>query len=137
VDDLEAKLRAQGLDPGSWGNGPDDRYAPHEHGYDKVLVCVAGSIRFGLPASGRHVDLAAGDRLDLPAGTRHDALVGVSGGHLPRGAPAGRQPRGDPAVRGRYLVAGGRPGVRIVGMASGQAGRLPIRACAPCPGATR
>jgi uncharacterized protein YjlB len=91
VDDLEAKLRAQGLDAGSWGNGPDDRYAPHEHGYDKVLVCVAGSIRFGLPASGRHVDLAAGDRLDLPAGTRHDALVGVSGvtcleAHLPAGS---------------------------------------------------
>ena len=39
MDDLEAKLRAQGLDPGSWGNGPDDRYAPHErHGSLDILV---------------------------------------------------------------------------------------------------
>jgi hypothetical protein len=94
MDDLGAKLRAEGLDAGSWGTGPGDRYAPHEHGYDKVLVCVAGSIRFGLPASGRTVDLVVGDRLDLPAGTRHDALVGVAGvtcleAHLPARSLAG------------------------------------------------
>lgn len=88
--DLEARLRAEGLGAGAWDNGPCDRYAPHEHGYDKVLVCVAGSIRFGLPASGRIVDLAAGDRLDLPANTRHDATVGADGvtcleAHLPAG----------------------------------------------------
>jgi mannose-6-phosphate isomerase-like protein (cupin superfamily) len=92
--DLEARLRAEGLDPGSWGNGPGDRYAPHEHGYDKVLVCVAGFIRFGLPDSGRTVDLAVGDRLDLPANTRHDATVGTEGvtcleAHLPAGSLAG------------------------------------------------
>ena len=88
--DPAAKLVAEGLEAGTWGNGPGDRYAPHEHGFDKVLVCVAGSIRFGLPATGRTVDLAAGDRLDLPAGTRHDALVGGAGvtcleAHLPAG----------------------------------------------------
>lgn len=90
-EDLEARLRAEGLEAGTWGNGPGDRYAPHEHGYDKVLVCVAGSIRFGLPASGRVIDLAVGDRLDLPAGTRHDAIVGRDGvscleAHLPAGS---------------------------------------------------
>jgi quercetin dioxygenase-like cupin family protein len=92
--DLEARLRQEGLDAGTWGNGPHDRYAPHEHGYDKVLVCVEGSIRFGLPASGRAVDLAEGDRLDLPAHTRHDAVVGPAGvtcleAHLPAGRLAG------------------------------------------------
>jgi uncharacterized protein YjlB len=95
--DLVDRLRAEGLDPGPWSNGPYDTYAPHEHGYDKVLVCAAGSIRFGLPRTGEHVDLAVGDRLDLPAGTEHGATVGPDGvtcleSHLPAGRfPAPRR----------------------------------------------
>ena len=90
-------MRAEGLDPGSWGNGPGDRYAPHEHGYDKVIVVAAGSITFGLPGSSSSVLLSAGDRLELPAGTEHDGLVGPSGvrcleAHLVRGSlPAARR----------------------------------------------
>jgi quercetin dioxygenase-like cupin family protein len=89
-DDLLARLRHEGLDAGSWSNGPRDRYGAHDHGYDKVLVCSRGTIRFGLPDQGEHVDLAAGDRLDLPAGTRHDADVGPEGvtcleAHVPAG----------------------------------------------------
>ena len=92
--DPEARLRAEGLDPGTWGNGPGDRYGAHEHGYDKVLVCVPGSIRFGLPDRAETVELARGDRLDLPAGTRHDAVVGPDGvtcleAHLPAASLAG------------------------------------------------
>ena len=88
---ISARLSAEGLDPGAWSNGPGDRYSPHEHDYDKVLVCTAGSIRFGLPGRGITVDLVAGDRLDLPAGTRHDAIVGPGGvavleSHLPAGS---------------------------------------------------
>jgi uncharacterized protein YjlB len=79
MGDLADRLRAEGLAPGSWSNGPGDRYGAHEHGYDKVLVCARGSIRFGLPGSGSAVDLAEGDRLDLPAGTAHDAFVGPNG----------------------------------------------------------
>ena len=98
--ELSVRLRAEGLEPDTWSNGPGDRYAPHEHGYDKVLVCAAGSIRFGLPARGITVDLVPGDRLDLPAGTRHDAIVGAAGvsvleAHLPAGSLA--QPRRRPA----------------------------------------
>lgn len=77
--DLRARLGAEGLAPGSWSNGPGDRYAAHAHDYDKVLVALEGSIRFGLVGSGRTVELAAGDRLELPAGTAHDALVGPDG----------------------------------------------------------
>jgi uncharacterized protein YjlB len=89
-DTLEARLRGEGLDPGSWSNGPGDRYAAHAHAYDKVLVCVRGSIRFGLPASGATAELGVGDRLDLPAGMSHDAVVGPDGvtcleAHLPAG----------------------------------------------------
>ena len=92
--DLSARLRAEGLDPGGWSNSPGDRYAAHDHGYDKVIVVERGSIRFGLPATGTTdsaVELAAGDRLELPAGTRHDAVVGHEGvacleAHQPAGS---------------------------------------------------
>ena len=63
----------------AWSNGPGDRYAVHEHGTDKVLVCTTGSIAFSLPALGRTVELRAGDRLELPAATPHGASVGPSG----------------------------------------------------------
>ncbi len=91
VSELTARLREEGLDPGPWSNGPLDRFSPHEHGFDKVLVCAAGSIRFGLPDRGVTIDLEVGDRLDLPAGTRHDAVVGREGvtcleAHLPAGS---------------------------------------------------
>ena len=42
---------SEGLRPSSWSNGPGERYAPHDHGYDKVIVVERGSIAFGLPAS--------------------------------------------------------------------------------------
>jgi mannose-6-phosphate isomerase-like protein (cupin superfamily) len=88
--DLEARLRAEALPPGRWSNGPGDRYAAHEHAYDKVLVVASGSIRFGLPASGGAAELSVGDRLDLPARTSHDAVVGPDGvvcleSHAPAG----------------------------------------------------
>jgi quercetin dioxygenase-like cupin family protein len=74
----------------TWSNGPGQRYAAHDHGYDKVIVVEAGSIEFGLPANGQTVALATGDRLELPAGTLHDAVVGPAGvrcaeTHLDRG----------------------------------------------------
>ena len=78
-DATRDRLQTEGLAPSAWGNGPHDRYTAHEHGYDKVIVVVAGSIRFGLPGSGDGQDLAIGDRLELPAGTVHDALVGPDG----------------------------------------------------------
>jgi mannose-6-phosphate isomerase-like protein (cupin superfamily) len=87
--------------PSAWSNGPGDRYAAHDHAYDKVLVIASGTIRFGLGNDAQHVDLAVGDRLDLPAGTSHDAVVGPSGvtcleAHAPAGTLAGveRRPAG-------------------------------------------
>lgn len=85
------RLRAAGLDPGSWSNGSGDRYGAHDHAYDKVIAVEAGSIAFGLPDRGETVELGVGDRLDLPAGTRHDAVVGPLGvtcleAHLPAGS---------------------------------------------------
>src|SRR3954468_24504048 len=93
-DSLEARLVAEGLRPSSWGNGPGDRYAEHEHDYDKVLVATRGSITFHLAEPGHDVYLHEGERLDLPARTRHAASVGPNGvscleGHLPAGSLAG------------------------------------------------
>jgi quercetin dioxygenase-like cupin family protein len=84
------RLHAEGLQPSSWSNGPRDRYAAHQHPYDKVIVCGAGSIAFGLPDRDETIDLHPGDRLELPAGTLHDARVGAQGvccleAHLPAG----------------------------------------------------
>ena len=73
------KLRTEATDCYSWSNGPDDRYAPHSHGYEKVLYCVEGSIRFVLEGEGRTLELEAGDRMVLPPGTLHSAVVGASG----------------------------------------------------------
>lgn len=98
--ELAARLRAEGLDPSTWGNGPGDRYAAHSHGYDKVLVCTAGSITFHLVDLGRDIELAVGQRLELPSGASHAATVGPRGvtcleAHLPAGS-LGAEPRHRP-----------------------------------------
>src|SRR3954447_11879449 len=90
---LLAALAAEGLDASPWSNGPADRYAAHEHGYDKVLVVAAGSITFGAPERGSSFELSVGDRLELPAGRSHDAVVGRRGvtcleAHAPAGTIA-------------------------------------------------
>jgi quercetin dioxygenase-like cupin family protein len=95
--ELDNRLRAEGLDPSTWANGPGDRYAAHSHSYDKVLVCAAGSITFHLVDMGRDIELALGERLELPAGTSHAATVGARGvtcleAHVPAGTLAG-EPR--------------------------------------------
>jgi mannose-6-phosphate isomerase-like protein (cupin superfamily) len=74
---LEA-FRAEGCwAPRSWSNGPGDEYAPHAHGFHKVLFCLAGSITFHL--DGGDVELRPGDRLDIDPGTEHAAMVGQNG----------------------------------------------------------
>lgn len=74
---VRALLAEEGLEAYAWGNAPGEAYAPHVHGYDKVIYVVEGSIAFGL-TDGR-ITLQAGDRLDLPAGVEHAASVGTQG----------------------------------------------------------
>ena len=71
-------LRARGVEPYPWSNGPGDRYAPHEHGYEKLLMCAAGSITLELDG-GAAIQLGPGEGFSLPEGTRHAAVVGSSG----------------------------------------------------------
>jgi quercetin dioxygenase-like cupin family protein len=76
---IEDRLRGLGATVSGWSNGPGERYVPHDHGYDKILVVVHGAITFALPSTDEVMELRAGDRLDLPAGTKHAATVGESG----------------------------------------------------------
>jgi quercetin dioxygenase-like cupin family protein len=78
-DDLMTKLRGEATGCYSWSNAPGDRYAPHSHGYEKVLYCVEGSITFILEGDGGRLELTAGDRMVLPAGTVHAAEIGPGG----------------------------------------------------------
>ncbi len=91
ADQARRHLASEGIGVQTWGNLPGDRYAPHAHGYDKVLVVVEGSITFRLTELGVAHELRAGDRLDLPSGVSHAADVGPAGvrcleGHLPAGS---------------------------------------------------
>jgi quercetin dioxygenase-like cupin family protein len=76
--EVEAAMRAEGLAPRRWGNGPGDRYGWHEHGYHKVLYCLSGSIVFHTRTDG-DLELHPGDRLEIEPGTAHAATVGSQG----------------------------------------------------------
>lgn len=79
VEAAHARLRELGVQPYSWSNAPGDRYAAHEHGYTKLLLCAEGSITFLVGDEETPHELAAGEGFVLPAGTRHGAIVGPSG----------------------------------------------------------
>jgi mannose-6-phosphate isomerase-like protein (cupin superfamily) len=81
-------LRDTGVDPIGWSNGPGDRYAPHAHGYTKLLMCASGSITFLVGDDEAPIELTPGSGFVLPPGTRHAAVVGTEGcqcveGHRP------------------------------------------------------
>jgi len=67
-DEIAARMLAEGLSPHRWGNGPDDTYGWHEHGYEKVLYCVRGRIVFH--TVGGDIELGAGDKDGSPAAHR-------------------------------------------------------------------
>ncbi|MGH2749014.1 MAG: cupin domain-containing protein [Actinomycetota bacterium] len=76
-EDLERKLKDDGLDPHWWGNSPGDTYGWHSHDYHKVLFCATGSIIFHTREG--DFELRPGDRLDVEPGTEHAATVGPDG----------------------------------------------------------
>jgi uncharacterized protein YjlB len=86
---VSRRLRAEGVDPAGWSNGPGDRYAAHEHGYEKLLMCAAGSITFFIGQDRIPAELRPGDGFKLPAGTTHAAVVGPEGCTCVEGHRAG------------------------------------------------
>lgn len=88
IEAAERALRAAGVTPSAWGNGPGDAYAAHEHTYTKLLICAEGSITFLIGPEEMPVNLSPAEGFVLPAGVVHAALVGPSGctcleGHRP------------------------------------------------------
>jgi uncharacterized protein YjlB len=88
VDAAEARLRAAGVEPTTWSNGPGVRYPVHVHATTKLLICAEGSITFLIGPDATPVELSAGHGLVLPARTPHAAIVGADGctcleGHRP------------------------------------------------------
>ena len=79
IESVTRRLRAEGVEPYVWSNGPGDRYGGHRHDDEKVLMCAAGSITFHVGSEHAPVRLAPGDGFVLPAGTWHSAVVGPSG----------------------------------------------------------
>ncbi len=84
----EARLRAAGVEPVTWSNGPGDQYGAHEHGSTKLLICAEGSITFFIGPDSVPVKLGPGEGFILPPATLHSALVGPAGctcveGHRP------------------------------------------------------
>ena len=66
-DEIAARMRAEGLSPHGWGNGPGDTCGWHEYGYEKVLYCVRGRIVFH--TAGGDIELGPGDKMVLPPRT--------------------------------------------------------------------
>ena len=79
VEAARDRLRAAGVEPSGWSNGPGDTYAEHEHATTKLLICAEGSITFLVGPNADPLELVAGRGVLLPAGTRHAAVVGPSG----------------------------------------------------------
>jgi quercetin dioxygenase-like cupin family protein len=76
---VERRLRAEGVQPYAWSNGPGERYGRHAHDYTKLLMCASGSITFLVGEDGTSIELRAGEGFVLPAGTQHAAIVGPAG----------------------------------------------------------
>lgn len=79
VEPAERALRAAGVAPSAWRNGPGDTYAAHQHDYTKLLICAEGTITFLVGPDEAPVELGPGKGFVLPACTRHAARVGPSG----------------------------------------------------------
>jgi quercetin dioxygenase-like cupin family protein len=76
---VAARLRAEGVEPYAWRNGPGDEYPAHRHAYTKLLMCAHGSIIFRVGPNAEPIELRPGEGFILPAGTEHSASVGPGG----------------------------------------------------------
>ncbi|HYN69495.1 MAG TPA: AraC family ligand binding domain-containing protein [Candidatus Eisenbacteria bacterium] len=76
---MARRLRAEGVEPHAWSNGPGHRYGAHAHPYTKLLVCAAGSITFFVGPGQTPIELGPGDGFVLPSGVEHAAVLGPAG----------------------------------------------------------
>src|SRR5512135_2626227 len=76
-EEIAARMRAGGLSPHGWGNGPGGTCGWRGHGYEKVLYGVRGRIVFHTAGGG--IELGPGETMVLPPHTAHAATAGAEG----------------------------------------------------------
>jgi len=78
-DELRAEMRAQGLAPFVWHNGPGDHLSDHSRSYTRVIYVIQGSATFHFAETNEDVELNPGDKIEIDARTRHAITVGDEG----------------------------------------------------------
>lgn len=69
-EEVEELFSSRELGYYTFSNSAGDHYAPHSHGYNKLLLILRGSMRWTI--SGTAHTLSAGTAIILPAGTVHE-----------------------------------------------------------------
>jgi quercetin dioxygenase-like cupin family protein len=73
IEELEARLAAEGLEFGLFTDPPRTKYGRHKHDFNDFIIIVSGKMKLGI--DGHEWILKSGDRIDLPANTPHWAEV--------------------------------------------------------------
>lgn len=75
LEELQASLRAEGLEYELYSDAPGTKYGRHKHMFEDFIVIVSGKMK--LVTDNNEWTLKPGDRLDLPPKTVHSAeMVG-------------------------------------------------------------
>jgi quercetin dioxygenase-like cupin family protein len=73
LDELEAMLRAEGLEFELYSDVPGTKYGRHKHPFEDFIVIVSG--KMNLVTDTNQWTMKPGDRIDLPPNTFHSAEV--------------------------------------------------------------
>ena len=71
LEELQATLRAEGLEFELYADRPGTKYGRHKHPFEDFIVIVSGKMK--LVTDGHAWTLKPGDRIDLPPNTFHSA----------------------------------------------------------------
>jgi quercetin dioxygenase-like cupin family protein len=73
LEELEAMLRAEGLEFELYSDTPGTKYGRHKHPFEDFIVIVSGKMK--LVTDVNQWTMKPGDRIDLPPNTLHSAEV--------------------------------------------------------------
>jgi quercetin dioxygenase-like cupin family protein len=69
MDELDARLRKDGVPFGLFTDPPRTKYGRHKHDFDDFIVILSGRMKLGIDS--HEWILKPGDRIDIPANTPH------------------------------------------------------------------
>jgi quercetin dioxygenase-like cupin family protein len=73
LEELQAMLRAEGLEYELYADAPGTKYGRHKHPFEDFIVIVSGKMK--ILTDHNEWTMKPGDRLDLPQNTMHAAEV--------------------------------------------------------------